>query len=302
MKTPIKNVSTNIITGFLGVGKTTAILNLIQTKPEHERWAILINEAGKVGIDGSVIDQAGVYTKQISGGCMCCASGLPMQAAITNLLRESRPHRLIIEPSGIGHPRKIQKTLSIPEYAAVLNIRANLCLLDPRHLSDTRYTESQMFQDQISVADILVANKIDRCSVSDELAFDQFAQQTGLSTENIKKTNFGCIDRLWLDRPHQERELTPVSTRLQPIEYFTLSKSFSDNYIFSEQKLCRWIKNLKLERVKAIVKTEKGVSLFNCVENEISISLLSAFSPNRIELISSHKLNSSVWCDLEQML
>ncbi len=302
MKTPIKNVATNIITGFLGVGKTTAILNLISTKPKDERWAILINEAGKVGVDGSVISQTGIYTKQISGGCMCCASGLPMQAAITNLLRESRPHRLIIEPSGIGHPIKIQKTLCIPEYDGVLQIKANLCLLDPRHLSDSRYTDSQMFQDQISVADILVANKIDSCSASDEMVFDQFALQSGISSEHIKKTTFGQIDRQWLDWDHHERHYTFVSTKAQPIEYFTLSRCFSDDTIFNEKILCHWIKQLKIERVKAIVQTEKGASLFNCVDDQISISPLKTLTSNRIELISSCQLNNQVWHELEKMI
>jgi hypothetical protein len=53
--TIIKSVPTNIITGFLGVGKTTAILHLLKTKPANERWAILVNEFGEIGIDGELI-------------------------------------------------------------------------------------------------------------------------------------------------------------------------------------------------------------------------------------------------------
>jgi len=301
MKTPIKNVSTNIITGFLGVGKTTAILELINTKPKNERWAILINEAGKVGIDGSVISQPGIFTKQISGGCMCCASGLPMQAAITNLLRESRPHRLIIEPSGIGHPRKIQKTLCIPEYAEVLNIKANLCLVDPRHLSDPRYRDSQMFQDQISVADFIIANKIDLCNAQQVQDFYDFALQLGLPAQQIKKTTYASIDNRWLDLAHQEREYKPLTTNARQVEYSTLSKSYADTHLFNEQKLCHWIKSLNIERVKAIVKTENGAFLFNSVEGAISVSSISEFSSSRIELISSRELDNSVWDKLEKI-
>lgn len=51
----IFSVPTNIITGFLGVGKTTTILNLLKKKPSHERWAVLVNEFGEVGIDGGLI-------------------------------------------------------------------------------------------------------------------------------------------------------------------------------------------------------------------------------------------------------
>ncbi|VAW75321.1 Putative metal chaperone, involved in Zn homeostasis, GTPase of COG0523 family [hydrothermal vent metagenome] len=299
MKNPIVNVSTNIITGFLGVGKTTAILNLINSKPEHERWAILINEAGKVGVDGSVISQTGVYTKQISGGCMCCASGLPMQAAITRLLRESRPDRLIIEPSGIGHPRKIQKTLCIPEYLGVLNLKANICLVDPRHLNDLRYRDSQMFLDQISVADILVANKIDLCSSENISDFENFSQQQNFSASQIKTTSFAALNAQWLDLPHNIRAHRVLSTMPDPVEYFTESKQFPDHYVFSEQMLCRWIKQLQITRVKAIVKTEKGVLLFNCVESTISISVVEQFTSNRIELISQRRLEHDIWSGLE---
>ncbi len=52
-------VPTNIITGFLGVGKTTAILNLLKEKPQHENWAVLVNEFGEVGIDGAMMAEGG---------------------------------------------------------------------------------------------------------------------------------------------------------------------------------------------------------------------------------------------------
>lgn len=79
----IKAVPTNIITGFLGVGKTTAILHLLKSKPANERWAILVNEFGEIGIDGELIageqkSQTDVYIREVPGGCMCCVSGLPM--------------------------------------------------------------------------------------------------------------------------------------------------------------------------------------------------------------------------------
>ena len=76
-KDPIRAVSTNIITGFLGVGKTSAILHLLQHKPETERWAILVNEFGVIGIDGALIEgqsgeAPGLYIREVPGGCMCC--------------------------------------------------------------------------------------------------------------------------------------------------------------------------------------------------------------------------------------
>ena len=99
-----KKVPTNIITGFLGVGKTTAILNLLKNKPENENWAVLVNEFGEIGIDGALMTDQGAVIKEVPAGCMCCTAGVPMSVGINALLRQ-KPHCLLIEPTGLGHPK-----------------------------------------------------------------------------------------------------------------------------------------------------------------------------------------------------
>ncbi len=308
MQKPIKNVTTNVITGFLGVGKTTAILNLIKNKPKNEHWAILVNEAGTIGIDGSVFENTGITTKQIPGGCMCCAGDLPMRVAICKLLRQSRPQRLIIEPSGIGHPHEIIKTLTQPEYQGVLDLKACICLIDPRLLSDPRYQASQMFIDQIAVSDILVANKIDRCSENELKEFNDFFF-TQCSTEQIVGTvSHGKLDAKWLDFPHLTDANTPVNISAnlatnrnrdlkyyEKIEFKTYCKKFPDDSIFDYNQLMTWIATVKAERLKAILKTNKGILFINCAGDDVSISPIDIFSSNRIEVISSQGLDISNW-------
>ena len=75
-------VPTNIITGFLGVGKTTAILELLKNKPEGENWAVLVNEFGEIGIDGAMMTDQGALIKEVPSGCMCCTAGVPMSVGI----------------------------------------------------------------------------------------------------------------------------------------------------------------------------------------------------------------------------
>ena len=89
----IKAVPCNIITGFLGVGKTSSILNLLKQKPENERWAVLVNEFGEIGIDGILIEsqqQDHIFVREVPGGCMCCAAGLPMHIALNQLLQRAK--------------------------------------------------------------------------------------------------------------------------------------------------------------------------------------------------------------------
>lgn len=159
-------IPTNIISGFLGVGKTSAILSLLEAKPKEERWAVLVNEFGEIGIDGGFFEgvhteQRGVFVREVPGGCMCCAAGLPMQIALNQLLARARPHRLLIEPTGLGHPKEVLEVLSAEHYEEVLSIQKNITLVDARKLTDIRYTLNETFNQQIDVADIIVGNKLD---------------------------------------------------------------------------------------------------------------------------------------------
>ena len=92
---------------FLGSGKTTSILHLLANKDPAEKWAVLVNEFGEVGIDGALLADSGAMVKEIPGGCMCCVNGLPMQVGLNTLLRQGKPDRLLIEPTGLGHPKQI---------------------------------------------------------------------------------------------------------------------------------------------------------------------------------------------------
>lgn len=170
-------IRTHIITGFLGVGKTTAILHWLKHKPAHEKWAVLVNEFGEVGVDGAILASQGAVVREVPGGCLCCVSGLPFQMGLNWLIAREQPDVLLIEPTGLGHPRNILRTLQEPHYASRLRIGSSVCLLDPRHLSNPRYATHAHFLDQIHMADVLVANKTDLASDDDRAAFEALLAQ-----------------------------------------------------------------------------------------------------------------------------
>lgn len=90
-------VPTHIISGFLGAGKTTLLMHLLGQKPEHEVWAVLMNEFGQIGVDQQLMPQTeGYAVKELLGGCLCCSSQLPMQIALSRLLSEQKPDRLLV--------------------------------------------------------------------------------------------------------------------------------------------------------------------------------------------------------------
>ncbi|VTN04142.1 Uncharacterized GTP-binding protein YjiA [Raoultella ornithinolytica] len=168
---------TNLITGFLGSGKTTSILHLLAHKPADEKWAVLVNEFGEVGIDGALLADSGALLKEIPGGCMCCVNGLPMQVGLNTLLRQGKPDRLLIEPTGLGHPKQILDILTAAVYEPWIDLRATLCVLDPRQLLDSKVMANDNFRDQLAAADVIISNKTDRMTAESEQAFDAWWQE-----------------------------------------------------------------------------------------------------------------------------
>lgn len=195
MKIPV-----NIITGFLGVGKTTAIKHILANKPANERWAIIINEFGAVSIDHTAIDeQDGLVIKEVAGGCICCTANVPMQVTLTSILRNQKPDRILIEPTGMGHPASILDLLQSKYLKDILEIRATICLVDPRRWADVNVRSHETFQDQINLADVLVANKADL--VGEELAekFKLWSKSLFPPKLLVETVSNGKINVDWLD-------------------------------------------------------------------------------------------------------
>ncbi|NQY89317.1 MAG: GTP-binding protein [Colwellia sp.] len=198
----ISAIPTSLITGFLGVGKTTAILQLLANKPKNENWAVLVNEFGEVGIDSALLagnsNEKGVFIREVPGGCMCCASGVPMQVALNQLIAKSKPDRLIIEPTGLGHPKEVVEVLTSGKYQEIISLQSIFCLVDARNLSDKRYTEHPSFVQQLKVADIILAAKADKYSAQDEENLSAFIAKNDLSEKTLHLIQHGNVDPSWL--------------------------------------------------------------------------------------------------------
>jgi len=200
-----KKIAINIIMGFLGVGKTTAILDLLKQKPADEKWAVLVNEFGEVGIDGAILSaESGMTISEVPGGCLCCVSGIPFQVALSNLIAQQNPDRILIEPTGLGHPKNLIRSLTTKEYQQHAELKASICLLDPRQLKNPKYLQHETFNDQCYLADVLIANKTDLATEIDESNFYQFAQNMIPTKQHLGWVKNGQLDLAWLDLERDE--------------------------------------------------------------------------------------------------
>lgn len=197
-----EKIPTNLIVGFLGSGKTTAITKLIRKRPEGQNWSILINEFGTVSIDHALVDSGdkGVAVEELGGGCACCTLAFAFKPLLAKFIRRTKPDRLILEPSGVSHPAKVVDILRSSDFAGAINLRNIICLIDPKDFDDPRWRETEVFQDQVQLADIVVLNwtderdreLIDRCR--------KWVQEFRPPKQLILETSFGEIDSELLDR------------------------------------------------------------------------------------------------------
>ena len=195
-------VPTNLITGFLGVGKTTTILNLLAQRPADERWAVLVNEFGEVGIDGAIIEGAGgdgVAVSEIAGGCFCCSSNEPLDFTLIELIRQTQPQRVLIEPTGLGHPAAVLETLRGPWFRNLIDLRATICVADPADFANPRVADSPVFQDQLHMADIVLVNKTDRAAAETIATFLKHLRELFPPKLSVLTTTNGTCDAALLD-------------------------------------------------------------------------------------------------------
>ena len=205
-------IPVHVITGALGVGKTTAIRDLLErVRPVGERWAVLVNEVGEIGIDGALLEGSdsreegdeALHIRQVPGGCICCTNGIMFQMHLTLLLQQSKPDRVIIEPSGVAEPGAILDLLGSEAFVNTLSIGATITLIDPRklHLIEAQREQqaSMPMVEQVDVADVLVANKTDLCDAEQLLRFESFARSCFPPKALVATTQQGMLDGAWLD-------------------------------------------------------------------------------------------------------
>lgn len=313
-KRQIRAVPTNIITGFLGVGKTSAILHLLSQKPAHERWAVLVNEFGEIGVDGSLFEGQhskgeGIFIREVPGGCMCCTSGLPMEIALSQLLRAAEPDRLLIEPTGLGHPKEVLALLSAEHYKDILSVQKTLTLIDARKLQDPRYTDHAIYNQQIEVADSIVANKVDLYADGDKARLLAYVKQQGISAANVLFTQQGQIPLealegttassaslahhhghqsagkpLALDLPMPDCGFIKATNEGEG--FTSVGWRFSADKVFSREKLFLVLTGVLAERIKAVFITDGGVFGYNAVSDALTEIELDDCLESRIEIIS----------------
>lgn len=156
---PIMSVKIDIISGFVGSGKTTLINKLMEGFDSSEKVAIVENEFGEIGIDGSLLAQSGVTVTEISGGCICCSLFGNFVLATGQLIEEYRPDRILIEPTGLGKLSDVMKALGAVAEDNDIKINVLVTVVDPLRFEFSNTMFGEFFQDQIAETNTIVLSR-----------------------------------------------------------------------------------------------------------------------------------------------
>ena len=157
-------VKVDIISGFLGAGKTTLIKKLFESKKfQSEKVVIIENEFGEIGIDGSFLKESGVQIKEINAGCICCSLVGDFESSIKELIEKFNPDRIIIEPSGVG---KLSDIIVAVQKVQDVDLKINILatVVDAGKAKVYLKNFGEFFDNQIQAADTVVVGKVDKVS------------------------------------------------------------------------------------------------------------------------------------------
>ena len=170
----------HVITGSFGSGNTTAIRWLMAHKPEAELWVVILNEFTDAGIDALSVAQVarGNYdVRLVAGGCLCCVGEFEFGKQLRDLLRNFKPAKVLIEPSGAGHAADIVDTLALYESQQALQLDSVICLVDPQDAGRILDKRPPIEWSQIQSADALLLSKPDLANEGERQAFEQIAAE-----------------------------------------------------------------------------------------------------------------------------
>ncbi len=173
----------DIISGFLGAGKTTFIKKLLQEAVSGEQVVLIENEFGEIGIDGGFLKDAGVEIREMNSGCICCSLVGDFGQSLKEVLTTYHPDRIIIEPSGVGKLSDVMK--AVKDVAAEIQVTLNsaVTIVDAQKCKMYRKNFGEFFNNQIENAGTVVLSRTDIAP----------ADKVDLAVEIIRELNPGAV-------------------------------------------------------------------------------------------------------------
>ncbi|KAA0988470.1 cobalamin biosynthesis protein CobW [Pseudomonas sp. ANT_J12] len=302
----LQNIPTHVIAGPLGAGKTSLIKHLLAQRPANERWAVLINEFGQIGLDAALLtqDADGIALGEVAGGCLCCVNGAPFQIGLGRLLRKARPDRLFIEPSGLGHPAQLLRQLSEAPWLGVLAVQPCVLVLDAQALAAGKPLPAAQ-QEALISAGLLLLNKsehlddADRQRITGQLparrlywtqqAVLPLSELPGLESQAVAGVdNFVAPKGLAQMPAIWTAPAFPICLSQEQEGGWSIGWRWHPSQTFDAALIGKWLESLAWRRAKLVIHSGGGWISANAVDNSALEWRPSEWrQDSRIELIFS---------------
>jgi len=213
-------IPATVVTGFLGAGKTTLIRHMLDNA-NGKRIALIINEFGDLGVDGDIVKGCGDAAcndediMELSNGCICCTVADEFIPTMQKLLdRENPPEHIVIETSGLALPQPLVRAFNWPEISTQVTVDGVVTVVDARAVVDGQFAAnvaavdaqraqddnldhetplSELFDDQIACADMIVVNKADLLTDAESAALVTDLRENSRDGVQVIKATMGAL-------------------------------------------------------------------------------------------------------------
>ncbi|RDU24837.1 CobW family GTP-binding protein [Anaerosacchariphilus polymeriproducens] len=207
----------DIISGFLGAGKTTLIKKLIQEAFKGEKIVLIENEFGEVGVDGGFLKDAGIQITELNAGCICCTLVGDFGTALQDVLDQFHPDRIIIEPSGVGKLTDIAKVVMKVKETNDIKLNSMVTVVDGTKVKMYMKNFGEFYNNQIEQADSIIMSrtqkmKEERLEESVNLIKEHNQNATIMTTPWDQISGIKILEAMEMNRSLEQELLEEVSS------------------------------------------------------------------------------------------
>ncbi len=256
-----------MLSGFLGSGKSTMLRQLLQKEQEAGRnVAVLMNELGKKSIDSSVVP-ANMPLKELLNGCICCTIQGQLSQQLDHLLKDNELDAIYVEATGAAHPVDVIEACTHPFIADKLKIKAVITLVDAKQWNDKKGSlkVKKLMKEQVKYADIVVLNKIDKVSSSEQKAVHQSLKEINPKASTLPAAYANIPLSVLFSSKTNYYSLPPAERKAHAVEDLHLhSLTLPLPQPVSRLKFSQWIKKMEgnVFRMKGFVIFTSGPEMF----------------------------------------
>ena len=158
----------DIISGFLGAGKTTLIKKLLAEALKGQQVVLIENEFGEIGIDGGFLKESGIEIREMNSGCICCSLVGDFGTSLKEVINTYHPDRIIIEPSGVGKLSDVIKAVKNVDVDCEISLNSYTTVVDVNKCKMYMRNFGEFFENQLEYAKTIILSRTDTPKATDE--------------------------------------------------------------------------------------------------------------------------------------